>query len=479
MAINGNNNNANELGNPFTAAGVSGSSLSGGSFPTAYGFAKKFVNAKSNYGSGTNGLTSIDDPTYLGFELMFDISSPLFNGTVTGDPGIEDGGSSNEYPSTPSAIGYLNKIGQANRVEFLKSFCQGILEIQRTRPYYFQTIAGLVEAFQKSTDFSEDPFTGSKGDEGIAIGCLEALDLKITALFNMYRMAVYDMRYKRFVIPKNLCRFDVYINVHEIRKFKSAVADAQTYGAVGGGGDIRSAQAGDTAAVTNENTSQIRFKFTECLFDVSASGKVFEGVTNTGGEIATTEMKFGYSTLELISQYAGFDSAMEEDKQQTIESPGMQGKQKSFLKNKLDQVVAKAEGIGNQALTNLKNSPERLQAAIEGRIGGLIDSAVLGNVFGLQNQILGALTNPGIINAALGSAIQSGFGNGNPPAKGIQSSIGDNALGEAVNVANTLTGDQSAFDPSTNTLGGLDAANVFGPSGPGPNSTLTENNVFD
>jgi len=253
----------------------------------------------------------------------------------------------------------------------------------------------------------------------------------------------------------------------------------QTSGAVGGGGDIRSTQAGDTAAVTNENTSQIRFKFTECLFDVSASGKVFEGVTNTGGEIATTEMKFGYSTLELISQYSGFDSAMEEDKQQTIESPGMQGKQKSFLKNKLDGVVAKAEGIANQALTNLKNSPERLQAAIEGRIGGLIDSAVLGNVFGLQNQILGALTNPGIINAALGSAIQSGFGNGNPPAKGIQSSIGDNALGEAVNVANTLTGDQSAFDPSTNTLGGLDAANVFGPSGPGPNSTLTENNVFD
>ena len=102
MATNGNNNNANELGNPFTAAGVSGSSLSGGSFPTAYGFAKKFVNAKSNYGSGNNGLTSIDDPTYLGFELMFDISSPLFNGTVVGDTGIEDGGSSNEYPSTPS-----------------------------------------------------------------------------------------------------------------------------------------------------------------------------------------------------------------------------------------------------------------------------------------------------------------------------------------------------------------------------------------
>lgn len=469
MATNGNNNNANELGNPFTAAGVSGSSLSGGSFPTAYGFAKKFVNAKSNYGSGNNGLTSIDDPTYLGFELMFDISSPLFNGTVVGDTGIEDGGSSNDYPSTPSAIGYLNKIGQANRVQFLKSFCQGILEIQRTRPYYFQTITGLIEAFQKSTNFSTDPFTGSTGEEGIAIGCLEALDLKITALFNMYRMAVYDMRYKRFVIPKNLCRFDIYINVHEIRKFKAVVKDAQD-------GTTRSTQAGDTAAVTNENTSQIRFKFTECLFDVSASGKVFDGVTNTGGEIATTEMKFGYSTLELISQYSGFDSAMEEDKQQTIESPGMQGKQKSFLKNKLDQVVAKAEGIGNQALSNLKNSPERLQAAVEGRIGGLIDSGVLGNAFGLQAQALGALTNPGIINAALGAALQGGLGGA---GGSISTNVGDGAFDPAVDPGNSLTGNQQVFDPSTNTLGGLDSSNIFGPSGPGSNSNLIQENIFD
>ena len=63
--MNGNNNNANELGNPFTAAGVSGSSLNSGSFPTAYDFAKKFVNPKSANGSGNNGVTSLDDPKVL------------------------------------------------------------------------------------------------------------------------------------------------------------------------------------------------------------------------------------------------------------------------------------------------------------------------------------------------------------------------------------------------------------------------------
>jgi len=410
MANNGNNNQANELGNPFTAAGVGGTALSSGSFPTAYDFAKKFVNAKSSYGSGNNGVTSIDDPTYLGFELMFDISSPLFNGTVEGDPGINDGGGSNDYPSSPSAIGYLNKIGEANRVQYLKSFCQGILEIQRTRPYYFQTIAGLLEAFQKSTDFSADPYTGTKGEEGVAIGCLEAIDLKITALFNMYRMAVYDVRYKRFLLPKNLCRFDVYINVHEIRKFRSTVAstgaDSKSYGNTPSG-NTNSAGT-DSGSVTNENTSQIRFKFTECMFDVGASGKVFEGVTNSGGNIATTELKFNYSTLELISQYSGFSNALAEDKQQNSSMPGMEDKQKSFLKDKLGEVVSKVEGVGETALANLKAAPGRALDAVQRRVGGLIDSAVLGNVFGLQNQLLGALTNPGVINAALGAAVQTG-----------------------------------------------------------------------
>ena len=305
--MNGNNNNANELGNPFTAAGVSGSSLSSGSFPTAYNFAKRFVNSTSAYGSGSNGVTALDDPTYLGFELMFDITSPLFSGAIEGNPGIETGGTSGNYPDiSESAISYLLTIGEANRVEYLKAFIQGLLEVQKTRPYYFQTIAGLLEAWEKSTEFAEDPFTGSADNEGVTIGCLEAIDLKITALFNLYRMAVYDVRYKRFVLPKNLMRFNVYVNVHEIRKFRTVVKSTS--------GPTPNTAETDTADVVNENTSQLRFKFTECIFNAGATGKVFEGVTNTGGNIATTEMKWSYGQLEMLGQYSGFGSSLEEDK---------------------------------------------------------------------------------------------------------------------------------------------------------------------
>ncbi len=468
--MNGNNNNANELGNPFTAAGVSGSSLNSGSFPTAYDFAKKFVNPKSANGSGNNGVTSLDDPTYLGYSLMFDITSPLFNGAIAGNPAIETGGSGGNYPQdSESAISYLLQIGEANRVEYLKAFIQGLLEIQNTRPYYFQTIAGLLEAWEKSTKFEEDPFTGSEGEEGITIGCLEAIDLKITALFNLYRMAVYDVRYKRFVLPKNLMRFDVYVSVHEIRKFKTTVRGVEA---------AANTAETNSATVVNENTSQLRFKFTQCIFNAGTSGKVFEGVTNTGGTVATTEMKWTYGQLEMLSQYSGFNTSLEEDKRQTVSSPDMIGKQKNFFKDKLDGVVDQAKGIGESALANLKAAPGNLLAAAQARIGGIIDGAVLGNVFGLQNQLLGALTNPGILNAAVGAALQ-GSGLGGANAGSIAASLGDGAFDPAVAIGSSLNGSTSVFDPSTNTAGGLNSANAFGPSGPPANNTLQSSNIFN
>ena len=87
MSTNGNNSNANALGNP-PGIPLTQTSLGGTSFPSSYDFVKTFVNARSATGSGNNGVTDLDDPTYLGFELMFDITSPLFNGATNGDPGI-------------------------------------------------------------------------------------------------------------------------------------------------------------------------------------------------------------------------------------------------------------------------------------------------------------------------------------------------------------------------------------------------------
>ena len=473
-------------------AGPFGSYLGADSFPSSYEFAKRFVNnANTARGSGNNGVTQLDDPTYLGFNLMFDITSPLFNGATTGNAGIvpptqtpeatADGevavsglqgtsttepSSNDSYPSTPSAVAYLAKIGEANRVEYLKAFIQGIQEINQTRPYYFQTIAGLLEAYQKSTAFSVDPYTGSTGEEGITIGCLEAIDLKMTALFTLYRMAVYDFRYKRFIVPKNLLKFDVYVYVNEIRKFKTVRNWLQSLN--------QSLPKDETKKLTNENTSQVTFKFTGCEWDPAASGNVFEGVTNIGGEIATTQIKWRYDLMENVSQFSGYNTKLDESKAQGNLDPAMDSKIKQFGKDLLNNA---AEGAIN---------------AVGRTVSSAIQGITLGNVFGIRNQILGAIANPqGLINAAVGAAIQGNdlqtFGN-----QSSITNIGDNPLGvptEAAPFNPTKAFDpavavgeglQSAdvFDPAVAVGEGLQSINAFGPSGPPANSTITDENIF-
>jgi len=488
---------ANPAGSDAQAqlAGPFGSSLGSGSFPQSYSFAKRFVsNATTAYGSGTNGVTSLDDPTFLGFSLMFDITSPLFAGAVEGNQGIpapevnpaadiagnlqvsqaqgptqRDGRSNDNYPSIPSAVAYLAKIGESNRVEYLKAFIQGLQEINTTRPYYWQTIDGLIEAWNKSTKFEIDPYTGTTGEEGITIGCLEALDLKLTALFSLYKMAVYDVRYKRFIVPKNLLRFDVYIYVQEIRKFKTVRNWLNVF---------RKEKDDDEALkLINQNTSQVGFKFTECMFDPAASGNVFEGVTNTGGEIATTQMKFNYGGMENVSQFSGYNDKLDESKIPANTNPGFKDKLKQFGK---DQLANAAAGAVN---------------AVGRTVSSAIQGITLGNVFGLRNSLLGAISNPqALINAAAGAAIQGNDGGlqtfGNDSAV---RNIGDNPLGvpndpapfnptKAFDPAGPAVGSLDAnqvFDPAAPVGEGLSSINAFGPSGPPSNSTISNDNIFD
>ena len=168
------------------------------SFPNSYDFAKTFVQTPSSAVGGGNGVTSLDDPTYLGFNIRFDIKSPLFEGALEGSPSIPPGENPDElnqggahelgsHPAGESAVGYLNKVGETTRATYLKAFCQGLREIQTTRPYYFQTIEGLQEAFNKTVSMT--PYGGAADGEGITVGLLEAIDLKMSALFNLYKAA--------------------------------------------------------------------------------------------------------------------------------------------------------------------------------------------------------------------------------------------------------------------------------------------------
>jgi len=295
-------------------------------------------------------------------------------------------------------------------------------------------------------------------------------------------MAVYDNMHKRFVLPKNLMRFDVYVYVQEIRKFQTVRNWL--------GAGIGALNTQDRNDFINENTSQVGFRFRECEWDAAACGKLFGGVTNAGADIASTEIKFSYAVMENVSQFSGYDSKLDESKLQRSTDPGFLGKLKQFGK---DQVMGQVEGAINLA----------------GRAGAsIISGFTFGNVFGARNDLLSSISNPqALANAALGAAIPgtlSDVGSRNTTQK-----IGDALFAESVSeppfesfgnfdpATPVGTGLQSTqnFDPavpvgtglqSTDLFppvppvgSGLQSTPAFPPSGPIPSTLGGNENVFD
>ena len=426
------------------------------SFPNSYDFAKTFVQTASSAAGGGNGVTSLDDPTYLGFNIRFDISSPLFAGVLIGSPAIPagqdptsfaggDAGELGTHPSGESAVGYLNNLGEVTRATYLKAFVQGLREIQTRRPYYFQTIEGLQEAFNKTVNMT--PYGGSAEGEGITVGMLEAIDLKMSALFNLYKSACYDVKYRRNLIPVNLMYFTCYVDVVEIRKFKSVRNWLNALNPLSPEPEL--------SKFVNENASKITLKFEECLWDATASGQVFANVANDGSNAMTTSsMKWSYGRVEIEAQFAGYDSAL-------VDSAPKQPKTFGDL----------AKGAGKKLLDKAILGAENL---IQRKALSFIQGLKFGNVYGLRNEILNTIKNPqGILSTLQGALAQE------ETTPGFTDPLGANIFEGEIVAGSTQVLETSNIMPPGQPARQLPSGNnIFGqsPSGPAP---LESSNIFE
>ena len=187
---------------------------------------------------GFESSNDIQDPTYLGFTIMFDYyHSPLFNGTETKITNESDKGAiteddlvneqlsiNNGTYQTPEALdlssscGYLRQIGENVRLNYLRNFGQQLKYVNQNLPWYWQGIEGLDNVWESYHDITKAYMAGD--DAIITIKTLESLDFKILGLMEMYNKAVYDFTYRRQVIPSNLLEFDMYIYVADLRVFR-------------------------------------------------------------------------------------------------------------------------------------------------------------------------------------------------------------------------------------------------------------------
>lgn len=382
------------------------------SFPTKYSDISKFI--KGGNKSFLSSPQGADDPTYLGFVLLFDTTSPLFKDA---EGSLDDltGGVRVGSGNSDSAYSYLLNIGEDARARYLRQFVNGILQINREYPYYWQTIEGLDILWEKDTMFTQDYNIYRGGDDSIInINTLESIDMKITALVSLYKSACFDMKMRRAVVPQNLRYFDVDIYIQEIRKFKTVarkITDLfrNTRNDINRINGIRQnivanddenqslinriengiqSQFKNTSELVNKNTATVIFSLTDCEFVPGNSATVFGNVSNTGPDVASQSLAWKYSDALEVSQFPQIG--------ERIDDRGLTGQGQ--------RLIEKFE-------TNLVNF-------VEDETLGRLRGITLGNVHGTANTIrtvANSITNANLLGSGLLDSVVGGDGSNLSP----------------------------------------------------------------
>ena len=159
---------------------------------------------KSNLFYAGGPFLGIQDPTVFGFKLLFhfdNVDSPLLYGL------------NSDISKAPAntAAGFLKSIKDEQRLYYLEKFIYLLSGINKQCPWYFQTLGGLKEAWMHDYNI---PLIK---DKKLTVECAESIDLRVTAMLDLYRKACYDWKYRREVVPKNLRQFKMSVYVYEAR----------------------------------------------------------------------------------------------------------------------------------------------------------------------------------------------------------------------------------------------------------------------
>lgn len=421
-----------------------------------------------------------EDPTYLGFKIVIDFGalpvrdddglppSPLFkeqsyipsgfsSANPFGQPQYSYRTSPNGAINFYSAISYLQE-REANfprggkRSDMLIQFKNSFSDLLNNSPWFLQSIQGLDQlplvarkgfAVEATSEFNPQRTAG----KALEFTTLESLNLRMTALADLYNQATFDYDNMRELVPRNLRKFTMYIFVSEIRNFfktsrligSSAalttidnlttllgsgnnpgtnlgnVADEQNSEYNGGSSDTNPASsfnsfvgnALDRAGVDNDlsllrnqqDQSGIKpvivFECRNCEFDFSESTPIPTDIS-TGSDSATPvgqKFRIIVGRVRMRTQYPN----IRQDGKPLILGDSWDGARSSVQRNPNnlgDDILS----IGGELLTNfLSNSlndliNEGVATYIKPNVAGL-DKLALGNIYSLNpSQILGNLS---------------------------------------------------------------------------------------
>ena len=179
-------------------------------------------------GAGTpfNTLNArYDQPTYVSFRLVFAPNGDSwYNGAADevnydrmphplfAPKGIDDVIDRQRY----SAVDYLLDANEYTRANMLQEFQQKFNTLQDKFQWYFQKIDGVSDLLKI------DPKKGMRvtSDKRLTVTALEAVDLRMSHILNLYRKIAWDDTYQRWVLPDMMRYFTLDIYISEFRTFQ-------------------------------------------------------------------------------------------------------------------------------------------------------------------------------------------------------------------------------------------------------------------
>ena len=160
-----------------------------------------------------------NDPTFVSFRILFDFEPIISNDEVVQGLLLPE-------ERDESAISYLRRMGEKERGEALKEFVWLLDRISNDFPWFFKSVSNLDSLWKWGHPKADG--TVETTPASISVSCYETVDLRITALADLYRKSTWDRRYFRNMLTVDKRRFNMTVIFGEARKLRTFVDPSNT-----------------------------------------------------------------------------------------------------------------------------------------------------------------------------------------------------------------------------------------------------------
>jgi hypothetical protein len=344
------------------------------------------------------------------------------------------------------------------RQQMMDAFRNGLMFINEKCPYYFQSLSGLDQLLKVDIKNFHKPGSKPQRSGTLTVDCLESIDMRIFALSELYRKAIFDYTYHRTMLPENLRKFRMWVVVSEIRNIQLTYGindvlnpfSIPSVGKAANALDSFNSQTGFLDQIqgslqksTNPLEAEDKFgsytlgpyafiyQLDQCEFDFDDSYPSFSSIDNRGNSSPVTN-KFKIHVGRVKDYKIQFNELADViKKDDNIKSMVLSDVWGSAKNDYADYDYKGSAGISSVDLSSKSNPKEYFAqmasnfitntvADLKNQGVSILESSLLGNIYGMGGMNIGASTNSAqsLINTLKGG-IPNPLADNKPQSKGL------------------------------------------------------------